>query len=109
VHLTRTPLFETVLPSKIFEAAAMAKPIILGVEGFAARLVGRAGAGICIEPENEAQLLEAVTRLAGDPSLARKLGEAGLEQLGRPYDWSGLAKAYLSRLEAVVGAGAQAR
>jgi glycosyltransferase involved in cell wall biosynthesis len=109
VHLTRTPLFQTVLPSKIFEAAAMAKPIVLGVEGFAAELVGRAGAGICIEPENEGQLLEAVARLAGDPSLARKLGEAGLEHLGRPYDWSGLAKVYLTTLEAVVGGGAQAR
>lgn len=107
VHLTRTPLFKTVLPSKIFEAAAMAKPIVLGVEGFAAELVGRVGAGICIEPENETQLLEAVTRLARDPSLARKLGEAGLEHLGRPYDWSGLAKTYLSKLEGLVGGGAQ--
>ncbi|HEX2484033.1 MAG TPA: glycosyltransferase family 4 protein, partial [Myxococcota bacterium] len=108
VHLTRTPLFQTVLPSKIFEAAGMAKPIVLGVEGFAADLVGRAGAGICIEPENEEQLLEAVTRLAADPALCRKLGEAGLEQLGRPYDWGGLAKTYLAKLEAV-GAGASAR
>jgi len=109
VHLTRTPLFRTVLPSKIFEAAAMAKPIVLGVEGFAADLVGRAGAGICIEPENEAQLLEAVSRLAADPSLGRKLGEAGLEQLGRPYDWNGLAKTYLATLQAVASAGATAR
>src|SRR5262249_55185964 len=30
VHLTRTELFKTVLPSKIFEAAAMRKPIVLG-------------------------------------------------------------------------------
>lgn len=102
VHLTRTPLFRTVLPSKIFEAAAMAKPIVLGVEGFAADLVGRAGAGICIEPENEAQLLEAVTRLAADRALAHKLGESGLEHLGRPYDWSGLAQTYLAKLEGVV-------
>ena len=27
VHLTRTELFRTVLPSKIFEAAAMGRPI----------------------------------------------------------------------------------
>ena len=33
VHLIRKDLFRTVLPSKIFEAAAMKKPIILGVEG----------------------------------------------------------------------------
>ena len=53
VHLVRRDLFRTVLPSKIFEAAAMKKPIILGVEGSAAQIVREADAGICIEPENE--------------------------------------------------------
>ena len=72
VHLTRTELFKTVLPSKIFEAAAMKKPIVLGVEGFASALVSQAEAGICIQPENEDELLEAVEKLAADPSLARR-------------------------------------
>jgi glycosyltransferase involved in cell wall biosynthesis len=75
VHLTRTPLFTTVLPSKIFEAAAMKKPIVLGVEGFAAALVTEADAGLCIEPENEGELLAAVDRLVADTDLARRLGE----------------------------------
>src|SRR5206468_3090949 len=56
VHLRKTELFQSVLPSKIFEAAAMARPIVLGVEGFAAELVAGAGAGLCIEPENEREL-----------------------------------------------------
>ena len=46
-HLQRRELFQTVIPSKIFEAMAMAKPILLGVEGLAAELVERAGAGVC--------------------------------------------------------------
>lgn len=105
VHLTRTELFETVLPSKIFEAAAMERPIILGVEGFAAELVGGAEAGICIEPENEAELLEAVTKLAQDPALARRLGAWGLERIARKYDYDALAPAYLEALERLVAEG----
>ena len=45
VHLARRELFRTVMPSKIFEAAAMARPIVLGVDGFAAEVVQGAGAG----------------------------------------------------------------
>ena len=36
VHLRNTDLFKTVLPSKIFEACAMKRPIVLGVGGNAA-------------------------------------------------------------------------
>lgn len=44
--------FKTVLPSKMLEATAMAKPTILGVGGYAAQFLREADAGICIEPEN---------------------------------------------------------
>lgn len=104
VHLTRTELFKTVLPSKIFEAAAMRKPIVLGVEGFAAELVGEAGAGICIEPENEGELLAAVERLAGDRALARRLGDAGGERIAARYSYDRLAAEYAERLEALLAA-----
>jgi glycosyltransferase involved in cell wall biosynthesis len=108
VHLTRTKLFETVLPSKIFEAAAMAKPIILGVEGFAAELVGGAEAGLCIEPENEVELVDALTQLARDPALARRLGRSGLDRIAARYDIETLAGVYLDELERLASAGAPA-
>ena len=74
IHLAKKDLFRTVLPSKIFEAAAMERPIVLGVEGYAAEIVDGAGAGICIEPENEQELIEAVVKLAANPEFAKKLG-----------------------------------
>jgi glycosyltransferase involved in cell wall biosynthesis len=95
VHLSRKELFRTVLPSKIFEASAMARPIVLGVEGFAADLVAGAGAGICIEPENERELVEAVTRLAGDPAQAAEMGRCGFERIASQYDYDELAGRYL--------------
>src|SRR6266702_4243982 len=39
VHLNDYPAFERVLPSKIFEYAAMGKPVLAGVSGFAAGFV----------------------------------------------------------------------
>ncbi len=102
IHLRKKDLFRTVLPSKIFEAAAMAKPIILGVEGAAAQLVHDAGAGLCIEPDNDAQLADAVVRLADDPALAARLGRGGLENIAPPYDYDALADRYLETIRQVV-------
>lgn len=98
VHLRKVDLFRSVLPSKVFEAAAMERPIIMGVEGDAAELVRAAGAGICIEPENESDLLEALTRLHDDPDLARSLGKAGRRYITEHYNRDHLAQRYLDIL-----------
>jgi glycosyltransferase involved in cell wall biosynthesis len=108
VHLARRELFRSVMPSKIFEAAAMAKPIVLGVEGFAAEVVADAGAGICIEPENAGQLVEAVLRLAADRELARSLGRAGRERIAAAYDYGELARKYGELIRGVLAAEARA-
>ncbi|MDD4649615.1 MAG: glycosyltransferase family 4 protein, partial [Desulfoplanes sp.] len=60
VPLIKSDTFKTVIPSKIFESAAMRKPILLGVEGQAREIVEEHGAGICFEPENEGDFLEKV-------------------------------------------------
>ena len=39
MHLRKQELFKSVLPSKLFEAAGMGKPIVLGVEGCAAEFL----------------------------------------------------------------------
>jgi hypothetical protein len=105
VHLIRKDLFRTVLPSKIFEAAAMKKPIILGVEGSAAQIVRDANAGICIEPENEVELVEAVKRLAERRDLADQLGQAGFESIASVYDYDRLAEKYAEIIERVAVTG----
>ena len=105
VHLAKRELFTTVLPSKIFEAAAMSRPIVIGVEGFAAELVAGAGAGLCIEPENETELVDAVLRLADDRALAARLGEAGRSEIASRYDFDALAGRYAELLGKLVAEG----
>lgn len=101
VHLRKTGLFETVLPSKIFEAAAMERPIVLGVEGDAASLVREADCGICIEPGDDVALLSAIDRLAADPELRRRLGRNGRANLVARHDVDRLAEDYACVLERV--------
>jgi glycosyltransferase involved in cell wall biosynthesis len=94
IHLARKDLFRTVLPSKIFEAAAMRRPIVLGVEGRAAEVVEGGGAGICIEPENEHELVEAIETLAANRQLGEEYGRAGSEKIATQYDYDRLAEQY---------------
>ena len=98
VHLRRSDHFKTVFPSKILEATAMAKPTILGVEGYAAQFLREADAGICIEPENAEQLAEAVESLADDPQLCRSLGQAGHKYVTKHHDRDNLASEYLDTI-----------
>ena len=95
ILLRKDDLFRKVLPSKMFEAMAMARPIILGVEGEARQLLDDAGAGIAITPESASELAAAVVRLADDPALAARFGQSGLAHVRENYDRSTLALRYL--------------
>ncbi len=104
VLLKRSDLFKTVIPSKIFEAMAMERPLILGVEGEAKALVEEAGAGVCIEPESPAELAEAVQALARAPERTRALGRSGRRFVTEYYSRAVMAKRYEETLAVVVAA-----
>ncbi len=64
VHLKDTPLFRTVIPSKIFEVMALGKPILMGVEGEAREIViDQAQAGIPFQPQNVDSLNVAIDKV----------------------------------------------
>lgn len=57
VNLKKSDTFKTVIPSKIFEAAALQKPILLGLEGETKEIIESFNAGTCFEPENEEEFI----------------------------------------------------
>src|SRR5690554_7172023 len=63
VNLKKSDTFKTVIPSKIFEAAAMEKPILLGLEGETQGIIEKYNAGICYEPENSKDLNKAIQQI----------------------------------------------
>jgi glycosyltransferase involved in cell wall biosynthesis len=73
IHLRRTELFSTVIPSKLFECMGMAIPVLHGVAGESARIVEREGAGITFEPEDAAALASLLLQLRADPALRLRL------------------------------------
>ena len=66
VPLRKNETFKTVIPSKIFEQAAMGKPILLGIEGECMELIKDHDAGVCFEPENEADFIEKLNLIKND-------------------------------------------
>jgi glycosyltransferase involved in cell wall biosynthesis len=90
VPLLKSETFKTVIPSKIFEASAMRKPILLGVEGEAQGIVERYGAGLCFEPENELDFLAKLRVMKEDVALYQRL-QQGCLILAEDYDRKRLA------------------
>jgi len=103
VVLRRHETFRTVIPSKLFEAMAARVPIVLAVEGEARRVVERAGAGLCVEPENAEALAAAIRRLKSDPALRRRLGESGRRAVCTEFNRHALARRMLGILETLAG------
>lgn len=98
VHLKRTPLFETVMPSKLFEAAGMKRPVLNGVNGDARLWVERAQCGICFEPEDEIGLLAGLRTLMDDPELRITLGNQGHTYVRKYFLRERLAEQYLEEI-----------
>ncbi|HEY1070140.1 MAG TPA: glycosyltransferase family 4 protein [Thermomonas sp.] len=69
VPLRDTPVFATVIPSKIFESMGMGVPILMSLpEGEATAIVRRTCSGVCVPPEDPQAMAEAVAGLADAPS-----------------------------------------
>lgn len=87
VPLRKLPLFKTTLPAKMCEIMACARPIILGADGEARRLVEQeAKAALYVEPEDPSALASAIITLYENPSLARSLGERGPSFVRERFD-----------------------
>ena len=78
VNLRKKETFKKVIPSKMFENAAMAKPILLGVEGEAKEIIESFGAGLCFEPEHEKDFLHKLEQMYYDKSSYEAFQKAAL-------------------------------
>lgn len=108
VPLKNIPLFNTFVPSKMFEIMAMERPIIASVRGEAADILNRSQGAIVVAPEDDRALADAVLALHRDRALADGLGAAGRRFVIENYSRSSLARRYADMLKDAVeesGAG----
>ena len=94
VNLRKSITFTTVIPSKIFEFAAMGKPILLGVDGQAREIIETANCGLFYEPENQKDLLEKINLIASNIELQNLL-IAGCRKLAIEYNREKIANEML--------------
>jgi glycosyltransferase involved in cell wall biosynthesis len=99
VLLKQREIFQTVIPTKMLEFMSCERPIILGVEGEARRILTQANAGVCIPPENAQALSDAILRLSRDEDLRRALGMNGRAYIERNLSRQRSAGLYLEFLE----------
>ena len=98
VTLKPAETFKSVLPSKMFEAMAAGKPIVLAVEGEARDLLERAEAGLPVPPGNAVALARAVAQLAQRPALREQFGSSGCAFVAREFNRAVWADRYLDIL-----------
>jgi putative colanic acid biosynthesis glycosyltransferase WcaI len=104
VLLKKTQLFKTVVPTKMLEFMACAKPVILGVDGQAKKIMEQPNAGVFVEPEDANALVRAIIRLQANPSLREALGRNGRRYILQSFTRQQTARAYLRILENLVDA-----
>ncbi len=86
-HTRKLQLFEGMLPIKMYEAMACARPLILALNGEACCMVEEAKAALVVEPENATALAAAILRLYSDNDEATMLGLHGRAYVQAHFDY----------------------
>jgi glycosyltransferase involved in cell wall biosynthesis len=100
VLLRDRPIFTGALPTKMFEAMASARPVVVSAPGEAADLVEAGGAGVAVAPEDPRALADALLGLARDRARVGALGAAA-RRCAEAYDWDLVAGGWYDLLSEV--------
>ncbi len=98
VPLTRKRLLGA-LPSKMFDAMACQRPVLLSAEGEACQVLDETEAGIIVPPEDPSALVQAVLRLRDAPQLCASYGQNGRQAVVAHYSRQALARQLIQLLE----------
>ncbi|MFO0691464.1 MAG: glycosyltransferase family 4 protein [Myxococcota bacterium] len=102
VMLRDLPVFETVIPSKIFEFLAQERPVILAAKGEIRRMMEEAGGALVVDPEAADQLIAAIDEIVAHPDAAARRAAAGRRWVEAGFLRDDLARKMSAFLERVV-------
>lgn len=94
VPLRKLSLFDSALPSKMFEIMAMGKPIIHTVDGEARKLLDKENVGKYIEAENYKELAETITSVSVNSQWLNSASINGRNLVEKGFDRKELAQKY---------------
>ena len=87
------------VPSKLYEAMASGRPVVLVADGEPANIVRSNQAGLVVAPDDIAGLAAALRRLRDDPALRAELGANGRRAAERHFDRREIALRFMAELE----------
>lgn len=87
------------VPSKLYEAMASARPVVLVADGEAAHIVRAHEAGFVVEPGDIAGIVSAIQTLRQQPALRQRLGANGRRAAETCFDRIEIATRFISFLE----------
>ena len=102
VNLKKSDTFKSVIPSKIFENAAMMKPILLGVQGESEEIIRAYYAGECFLPEDKEDFLNKLQLMYDEYLKKTLIYNRGMSALVTDYDRSKLALSMLDELKLII-------
>jgi phosphatidyl-myo-inositol dimannoside synthase len=85
------------------EAAACARPVVVGDSGGARESLVDGQTGLLVDGADVLEVADAVATLLEDPELARRMGEAGRERVLRDHTWPTIAARLAGWLRQAVG------
>jgi len=91
------------VPSKLYEAMASGKPIVLSAEGEAAEVVREHEAGLIVKPGDLDGLIKALRTLNALPALRQRLGENGRRAAEECFNRVKIAERFIDYLETRLG------
>ena len=99
VMLRKAELFNTVIPTKMLEYMACARPVIIAVDGQARQIVEQAASGVFVEPENSKALVQAILELAADKLRREQMGINGRKYIVENFSREKTARDYIAVLQ----------
>ena len=89
----------TGLAVAVLDAMSCALPVIASVADGNELAVTHDVTGLLVREGNEAELADAIARLAGDPVLRHRMGQAGRQRVEGELGWPQLAQRYVAHFE----------
>ncbi len=102
IPLRDIPLFHGARPSKMFDAWACERPLLLSINGEARRTMEEAGGGIFVPPEDPAAMAQAILALQESPAERARMGIKGRAYTQTHFSRRQLAETLIAELEGLL-------
>jgi glycosyltransferase involved in cell wall biosynthesis len=101
IPLKNLDLFKGALPSKMFDAWACNRPILVSIDGEARQVLDKAGGGVFVPPEDAAELARQILYLKENPTAGAAMGLNGRLYTEQNHSRQALAQRLLDLLQTI--------